>query len=306
VLLRPPTSKDLDAVFAVITARDTADLGAPDIVIGDLADRWNATAFNLAHDAIVAELDDDSGVAAYADVNRHGALIVVPPDHERDGIGPAMLEWAERRERELGHERFHQLIAATDSSGRALLEAAGYRIERHYWRMLRAFDPSESPAAPTPPPGTTIRTPDPQHDAARLHAVDDASFSVVPDYVPVSLTTFVEGHLEAHDLDLSCSSVVECDGEIVGFLLARRWEAERAGYVDLLAVHPAHQRQGVGSILLQTAFAQIAAAGLREAQLAVASDNPRALALYERLGMTVRFQHDVWARETTNSHPSAG
>jgi hypothetical protein len=40
----------------------------------------------------------------------------------------------------------------------------------------------------------------------------------------------------------------------VGFLLARRWREDAVGYVDLLAVHPQWQRQGLGSSLLEAAL----------------------------------------------------
>ena len=83
---------------------------------------------------------------------------------------------------------------------------------------------------------------------------------------------------------------------MVGFLLARRWPKERVGFIDLLAVHPQARRRGLGSMLLRTAFARFAGAGLREAQLGVASDNPRALQLYERAGMTPRFVVDAYHR----------
>ena len=48
--------------------------------------------------------------------------------------------------------------------------------------------------------------------------------------------------------------------------------------------------------MLETAFAGFAAAGLREAQLGVASDNPDALRLYERQGMAKRFRYDTYER----------
>jgi ribosomal protein S18 acetylase RimI-like enzyme len=79
----------------------------------------------------------------------------------------------------------------------------------------------------------------------------------------------------------------------VGFLLSRRWVHEGVGFVDLLGVAPEERRRGLGAALLSTAFAAYAAEGLREAQLGVASDNPRALALYERVGMTARHRIDV-------------
>lgn len=45
-----------------------------------------------------------------------------------------------------------------------------------------------------------------------------------------------------------------------------------------------------------TAFERFAAAGLREAHVGVASDNPNALRLYERCGMTERFRIDAYER----------
>ncbi len=305
MLLRPATHEDLRAVFAVMSARDLADLGRPDLTLEDLRDRWSAGDFGLAGNTVVAELEDGC-IAAYAEANHHGGLIVVAPEHdEDDDLGDALLEWTERRERELGHPRFHQLLAAQDSRGRALVERGGYRIARHVRRMVRALDRSEDLMAPQLPAGTTIRTPVPERDASALHALDDVSFSGAADYVGISLTAFIDNHLRPHDLDLSLSSVAERNSVIVAFLLARRWEDEGAGFIDLLAVDPAHQRRGLGRALLQTAFARFAAAGLREAQLTVSSANPGGLGLYESVGMTVRFEHDIWERPIARESASA-
>jgi ribosomal protein S18 acetylase RimI-like enzyme len=299
VPLRPAITADLDAVFEVISARDVADLGRRDFTLRELRDRWKASDFALADDTLVADLGNGR-IAAYAEANRHGALIAVAPGHDQDHeLGTALLDWTERREHELGHPQFHQFLAAGNTRGREMLERGGYRIVRHLWRMVRPLNHSEDrqppPLVPAP---STIREPDPDRDAAALHALDELSFAGAADYAAISLSGFIDHHLHAHELDLSLSSVGEREGEIVAFLLARRWDDEHAGFIDLLAVHPAHQRQGLGRALLLTAFARIAAAGLREAQLAVSSENPGGLALYKGVGMTVRFEHDIWERET--------
>jgi ribosomal protein S18 acetylase RimI-like enzyme len=79
-------------------------------------------------------------------------------------------------------------------------------------------------------------------------------------------------------------------------VLCRRWAGEGVGFVDLLGVDPNERGRGLGSTLLRCAFASFAAAGLREAQLGVASDNPGALALYERVGMAPRHRADVFEK----------
>ncbi|MFF1919951.1 GNAT family N-acetyltransferase [Streptomyces sp. NPDC058221] len=59
---------------------------------------------------------------------------------------------------------------------------------------------------------------------------------------------------------------------------------EGAGTLWQLSVHPALQSCGIGTFLIAAAERRIAARGLRRAELGVEEDNPRARALYERLG----------------------
>ncbi|MFD5904779.1 GNAT family N-acetyltransferase [Streptomyces microflavus] len=51
-----------------------------------------------------------------------------------------------------------------------------------------------------------------------------------------------------------------------------------------LAVHPALQSCGIGAFLVEAAERRIRSRGLCQAELAVEESNPRARALYERLG----------------------
>jgi ribosomal protein S18 acetylase RimI-like enzyme len=58
----------------------------------------------------------------------------------------------------------------------------------------------------------------------------------------------------------------------------------RAGTLYQLTVHGALQSCGIGTILIGAAEERIRRRGLRRAELAVEEKNPRARALYERLG----------------------
>jgi mycothiol synthase len=291
--LRPPVFEDAEAVMAVLDARDLVDLGRTDYTLADLLAEWRLSEVDLAADAVVAE-DDDGRIAGYAMVRRPGTLAVVAPEREGRGVGTRLLEWAERRERGLGREYHRQWISAANSTGRALLERSGYAFERSYWRMVRRFDGVPEPAAP--PAGYLLRGLDVDRDALEVHALDDEAFSANPDYTPETFEAFREEHLRAHDLDPALSCVAVHGERIAGYLLARRWREEAIGFVDILAVHPGHQRRGVATAMLATAFSNFACAGIPEAQLGVASDNPRALALYERLGMSVLFRSDTYRR----------
>ncbi|WP_393060565.1 GNAT family N-acetyltransferase [Streptomyces sp. LN549] len=59
---------------------------------------------------------------------------------------------------------------------------------------------------------------------------------------------------------------------------------EGAGTLWQLAVHPALQSCGIGAFLVEAAEQRIRNRGLLRAELAVEESNPRARALYERLG----------------------
>ncbi|MEU8505087.1 GNAT family N-acetyltransferase [Streptomyces brevispora] len=68
-----------------------------------------------------------------------------------------------------------------------------------------------------------------------------------------------------------------------------------AGTLMQLAVHPALQSCGIGTFLIGAAERRITSRGLRRAELGVEEDNPRARALYERLGyVAYGRQPDSW------------
>ncbi|MGW1118335.1 GNAT family N-acetyltransferase [Streptomyces tanashiensis] len=70
---------------------------------------------------------------------------------------------------------------------------------------------------------------------------------------------------------------------------------EGAGTLWQLAVHPALQSCGIGTFLVEAAEARIRGRGVRRAELAVEESNPRARALYERLGYVAYDRRpDAW------------
>ncbi|MEU8700416.1 GNAT family N-acetyltransferase [Streptomyces sp. NPDC048680] len=70
---------------------------------------------------------------------------------------------------------------------------------------------------------------------------------------------------------------------------------EGVGRLWQLAVHPALQSCGIGTFLIAAAERRIASRGLLRAELDVEDDNPRARALYERLGyVAYGRQPDSW------------
>ncbi len=71
-----------------------------------------------------------------------------------------------------------------------------------------------------------------------------------------------------------------------------------AGTIYQAAVHPALQSCGIGTLLVAAAEGRMLGRGRRYSELAVAHDNPRASALYRRLGyLPYAEKHEEWDAE---------
>ena len=289
--LRAPTDADAEEIARLVIAGDVADIGEPDYTLEDLRDEWAAKDFDLAADAVLAEADGRA--VGYAAFRGSSVLVTVDPERTGEGIGTALRGWAEQRAKARGLTQLRQYAGHRNAEARQHLEAAGYDQERSHWRMELDLEGDETP--PEPPKGVAVRPLDRAADAHGVYEVNDAAFARNADYEYEPKERFLEEHFDAHSLDPRLSLVAERDGRIIGFALVRRHDTSVA-YVDVLAVHPDEAGHGLGGTLLRSAFAAAARAGLRRGQLGVASDNPNAIRLYARVGMTQRWRLQSYAR----------
>ena len=89
------------------------------------------------------------------------------------------------------------------------------------------------------------------------------------------------GEVRPADLEHSTTYVIEIEGERAGRLrVVRAPDHHELAGIQLL---PAHQQHGIGTHLVEQFLVEARAAGL-PARISVEKDNPRARALYERLG----------------------
>ena len=279
---RPATPEDAETAANMVIADDIAAMGEPDYTLEDLHDEWGEADFDLAKDSLVVE-DDGATIIAYAHFRAGDLLAVVDPHREGEGAGTRILEWAYERARQRGEDRIRQGIGANATSARNLLERHGFSVVRSYHRLER-----DVRATDEEPPGLRPLKDEDAHD---LFAIYEAAFSPRPDYTPRPEDAWIQRQFGHHALDRDLSRVAEGKG----FALTRRWPDEVA-YIELLGVHPDHAGQGVGSSLLRAVFAATKNAGLRQTVLNVASDNPSAVALYERVGMTQRWRIDDYVK----------
>ena len=289
--LRPSSRDDDDDVLRVLAAREARDFGVAEFIRGFLLERWREQRFDPEADAVVAQ--EGAVVVGYAALFEHGALVFVDPSCERQGIGSRLREWAEALAVERRRSHHRQVIAHGNADAHALLAAADYLKVRSVIQMAKSIEATAP--APPPPEGITLAALELPADARALHLADTASFAGNADYEPSSFESFEREHLHSPHLDPDLSWVARRGDAIAGFTLCRQ-QPEGSGYVDLLAVDPAERGRGLGTTLLLSAFEGFARAGLRDAWLDVASDNPRGLRLYHRAGMSERLRVDVYEK----------
>jgi mycothiol synthase len=284
VRFRAPVPADAAAVAAVINTRELADRGGTEVTAEMVAAQWLDREIELNADGRVAIADDH--VVGYALATRDREFVSVAPAYEGRGIGSALLRWTSARSDQRGATLHRQIVGSGNAAAAALLLRAGYERTRSQHRMQM---PLTGPIRGEPPAGIAIRRIDRDGDARELHRIDAEAFADNADSAPETFERFRDEHLDAPARDAE-ASIVAVDGRrIVGYLLAERRDEGRLGYVSVLGVSASWRGLGVGSALMLAAAGIWFAAGVRRAGLMVASDNPRARRLYDRLGMTVQY-----------------
>jgi mycothiol synthase len=289
---RPPTPSDAEAILAVRIARDLADVGQPDWTLGDVRDEMAHPRVDLERDGLVVT-DAAGEVVAFALLIGADARIAVHPDAERHGIGGFLSEQVERRARAAGAAMVRQEVMSANGEARSLLEAAGYEIEQHYWRMERVLDGGAP--APAWPAGIGVRLFERVGDDRAAYALVSAAMADIPGNTE---RTFEEWHSRAlgESLAPELSTVAYAgDGSIAGIALCRRWD-DGDGYVDYLAVAHQWRGRGLGRALLAASMRRFAGEGMRRAVLWVNGGNESATRLYRNAGMEVAFRADRYVK----------
>jgi ribosomal protein S18 acetylase RimI-like enzyme len=174
-----------------------------------------------------------------------------------------------------------------------LLDGAGYRPVRHYFRMTIELD--ECPAEPVWPDGITCETFDIAYALAFHQAIAEA-FEEEWNFRPMPFEEWKRHRLGAPDFDPTLWFVARDDTEIAGVI---RCEPQRwgGGWVGMLGVRRPWRRRGVGLALLQRAFCEFYDRGERRVGLGVDAQNATgATRLYERVGMRVRAEDIIFEK----------
>lgn len=313
---RPGSLDDLMIAFDLFNAAALHLTGALDVADPDiLRNDWSDPRFDMRHSTRLVFAPDGS-LAGYVEVwDTHNPPVhpwiwaCVHPAHFGRGVDAWLIAWAEARAAQALARvpdglRFAPRtgLVSQDSARRALLEATGWHYSRSFYRMEIRFD--APPAAPPAPEGITIRPYRPETELEEVvQTMIDSfrdHFGFVERPLEEELDNFRHHFLGDPKYDPSLW-LVAMDGErMAGICICRAedYENPEYGFVNELGVRRAFRKRGIGSALLNTAFAVFHARGRKGAALGVDADSlTGALKIYEDAGMRPARQFDHYEKE---------
>jgi mycothiol synthase len=282
-LLRRGDIEDLAAVTRIlvdeeVAVRGSSEWGEPETrdwlhgLSGDGGELW------------IAEGDMPAGVLGIFSGETARGWIAVDPVFNGHGIGSSLVRHAETRAAAQGSASLQLGAFAENRAALELLANAGYRDDRHFYRM--SIELSAPPAEPQWPEGLTYTTFDPAEARAVHEAVNDA-FADDHGHHPLPFEEWRRRRIEAPDFDPTLWFIARDRNAIAGICRcdAKRWGG---GWVGALGVRKPWRRRGLGRALLQQSFLEFYDRGERRVGLGVDTQNPSgATRLYERAGMYV-------------------
>jgi mycothiol synthase len=298
---RPATQGDLDEVAALLEAWELAHFGEAEATRSEIQFGWGAAWFDLERDTRLIH-GTDGELAAYAEHStpdpsqRFEVFGPVRPGYEGQGLGSAILDWAEDRTRsrlEPGSEvRLWNSAPAGDSGATRLLDAYGYQPIRTFRQMT--IDLDESFDAGPAPEGIAVR-PFEAADGPAAFAVVDAAFATHFGYWKETFEEWWTQQQADETWDPTLGLVAKHGSSIVGY--SNNGVIDGTGYVYELGVLPDRQGRGIGRTLLRHALAMFAVRGIPRGRLGVDTENVTgALELYESVGMVPVREHRVFEK----------
>jgi mycothiol synthase len=205
------------------------------------------------------------------------------------GVGTAIADWAETRARELASPEVRIGILHADDRAACLLRGRGFEPIRSFFRMV--IDLESAPEPPAWPEGFAVALLAPGEERVLYEVLEDA-FADHWGHTPRTFEEWTKGHVLERDLCF----LVRAGGAVAAGALCKR-ELFGMGWVDVLGTRRGYRRRGLGDALLRHAFRELYVRGARRVGLGVDSENPTgATRLYERVGMRVASQADVYAK----------
>lgn len=311
--LRATTLDDMPGALALanLCAREIS--GRDEFTIEDYRNSWGDPARDIAADTRVAQTADGA-IVGCAEVWNNSPYVgcwiwvCVHPAFRGQGIGTALMDWAEQRarvalERAPAGTRVVLEASANSSDQRSLslLSDRGYCAVHRRLSMARELA-GELPA-PIWPDGITLRTVQPGEELALYRAKNEAfrdHWGHVEAPEQEGFATWKNRHIRDSGFDPSLWLVAWDGDQIAGFSLCQLQTSEdpAMGWVGSLGVRRPWRRRGVAKALLQHSFGELRRRGQARIGLDVdANSLTGATRLYEQAGMRAFRQTIFFERE---------
>jgi ribosomal protein S18 acetylase RimI-like enzyme len=315
VKLRPATLDDARIMAQLVNDCSIERTGQPLVTAQYAAGVLQTPGVNLETDTLLAfgPKQELAACALLQDTAPHTsyfAIVEVHPEFRRRGIGSMLCHWVQERARsslplapEGERVAIRQQRLSTDGAARDLLVERGYRVVRHNFRM--AVELEAPPPVPMLPAGFAIRPFVREREGRALVRALREGFRDSWGYEERPFEEEYELWMHMLDRDPDNDSApfwfVALEGEeIAGVCLCSPQEAgdQEMAWIHALAVRPAWRRRGLALALLRHSFGQLYQAGRSRIALEVDTQNPTgAMSLYEKAGMRVERQYDLFEKE---------
>jgi mycothiol synthase len=242
--------------------------------------------------------DPDGTLAGYAHldvtdtVEGSSAELAVRPAYRRRGYGRQLVEGLLARSPD---GRLRLWAHGQQPAAQSLALGMGFERARVLWQLRRSL---HAPIpAPELPDGVTVRAFRPGEDDQAWIELNNRAFADHPDQGGWTLEDLKRREHEAW-FDPAGFFLAEADQHLVGFhwtkIHGRDQVApspdshghEPIGEVYVLGIDPSFQGRRLGAALTLVGLRHLRSRGLAQVMLYVDESNPRAIALYERLGFT--------------------
>lgn len=236
----------------------------------------------------------------------YSSLGLVAPQYRRQGIGTAILNWAENRQREIAANhpvdasKTHQVSSDDEiKSAWALFQSMGYQPLRRFYKMIRPIGAS-LPDAPMPE-RLEVRPVEESH----LRQIWRASLEAFQDHwgepepTEEQYQRFISSPLFNSDLWKVAWDGDEVAGMVLNFVdeNANQTYGVKRGWTEDISVRRPWRKRGLATALIVESIRMFRELGFEETALGVDTENHSgALKIYEKIGYRIAASKTVYQK----------
>jgi mycothiol synthase len=297
MLRRPVTDDDVPGLVQLFRQAELTEIGRAESSAADIRDLLAAPGLDRQRRTRVLVGADGrlSGFLALHPAPQPGLLraqLAVSPVQAVDGANQLLDLLAEWACEGAGKSDVTLFQLPGSLATKALVEH-GWQIVHSGTRL--SIDLDEPSAPPTPKPGIRVRVAETDEDRRIVHQILEAAVADDWNHRRRTYEEFVADQRVRDGYDPRLWWLAELAGTPAGIVIGR--DPAQRSWIAWLGVLASMRGRGIARALLETAFAEFRARGRHSVGVDTDTHNPTgAVAVYQRVGMTVVGTADAWRR----------